>query len=36
MSVVSIAAFFVIGFVLLLLVPREETGEVKGRYVDNE
>jgi UMF1 family MFS transporter len=36
MSVVSIAAFFVIGFVLLLLVPRVETGEVKGGYMDNE
>jgi len=36
MSIVSIAAFFVIGFLLLLLVPRKESNGINSSYVDNE
>jgi MFS transporter, UMF1 family len=36
MSVVSIAAFFVLGFVFLLFVPKKEIEGIETNYVDNE
>jgi UMF1 family MFS transporter len=35
MSVVSIAIFFIVGFILLMLVPKEENADIESEYVDN-
>jgi UMF1 family MFS transporter len=36
MSVVSIAAFFVLGFIFLLFVPKKEIASIETGYTDND
>jgi UMF1 family MFS transporter len=36
MSVVSIATFFILGFILLMFVPKREIAEIETSYVDND
>jgi MFS-type transporter involved in bile tolerance (Atg22 family) len=36
MSVVSIALFFALGYILLWLVPKKETAAIQNDYIDNE
>ena len=35
MSVLSIAFFFIVGFILLVFVPRQEDKGIESNYVDN-
>lgn len=36
MSVVSIATFFILGFIFLLFVPKKEIADIETNYVDND